>query len=113
MQPHKIVSHEEWLAARERHLKNEKALTRMRDMGAADRRELPWVNLCIKDDAARVYHTYSSYGRGNQEVIGAFMYLDITPKGRNETEIMDWVKRHDEYGAQPAAACCHAERKAG
>ncbi|MFC3393105.1 DUF899 family protein [Aidingimonas halophila] len=28
----------------------------------------------------------------------AFIYLDITPKGRNETRIMDWVRRHDEYG---------------
>jgi len=44
-------------------------------------------------------HTYSSYARGNEEVIGAFIYLDITPKGRNEKEIMDWVKRHDEYDA--------------
>jgi hypothetical protein len=30
-------------------------------------------------------------------VIGAFIYLDITPKGRNEKEIMDWVRRRDEY----------------
>ena len=35
-------------------------------------------------------------------MIGAFIYLDITPKGRNEKEIMDWVRRHDEY--EPAAA---------
>ena len=41
-------------------------------------------------------------------MIGAFIYLDITPKGRNEKEIMDWVKRNDEYG-KPAKAqsCCH------
>ena len=44
-----------------------------------------------------VFHTYSSYARGNEEVIGAFIYLDMTPKGRNEKEIMDWVKRNDEY----------------
>ena len=37
-----------------------------------------------------------------------FIYLDITPKGRNETEIMDWVKRNDEYGAPAEAGCsCH------
>jgi len=41
-------------------------------------------------------------------VVGALMYLDITPKGRNEKEIMDWVKRRDEYAAAPTApACCH------
>ena len=31
-----------------------------------------------------MFHTYSCYARGNEEVIGAFIYLDITPKGRNE-----------------------------
>lgn len=43
------------------------------------------------------FHTCSSYARGNQEVMGAYMYLDITPKGRNEARIMDWIRRHDEY----------------
>ena len=33
----------------------------------------------------------------NEEVIGAFVYLDIAPKSRNEKEIMHWVRRHDEY----------------
>jgi predicted dithiol-disulfide oxidoreductase (DUF899 family) len=32
----------------------------------------------------------------------------MTPKGRNEKEIMDWMKRHDEYGDAPKAACCHS-----
>ncbi|HEX2447664.1 MAG TPA: DUF899 family protein, partial [Methyloceanibacter sp.] len=45
MQPHKIVSQEEWLAARKAHLKNEKALTRLRDLVARERRELPWVKV--------------------------------------------------------------------
>jgi predicted dithiol-disulfide oxidoreductase (DUF899 family) len=70
--------------------------------------ELPGLSVFYKDQDGSVFHTYSSYGRGNEEVIGAFIYLDITPKGRNETEIMDWVKRHDEYeGAAPAGVCCH------
>jgi predicted dithiol-disulfide oxidoreductase (DUF899 family) len=70
--------------------------------------ELPGLSVFFKDKDDTVYHTYSSYARGNEEVIGAFIYLDITPKGRNEKEIMDWVKRNDEYGA-PAATkpCCH------
>jgi predicted dithiol-disulfide oxidoreductase (DUF899 family) len=241
MQPHKVVSYEDWLTARKRHLKNEKALTRMRDMVAAERRTLPWVkvekryvfdttdgkrtladlfgansqlivqhfmwrhdldlgcvgcslhtdhaqgarphlvhhdvsfvvvsrapleklqaykkrmgwetewvsslnsdfnfdyhvsftteqlkdnvyynyeeipggnamdelpglSVFVKDDAGQIYHTYSSYARGNEEAISAFYYLDLTPKGRNENEIMDWVKRHDEYDAEGAASCCH------
>jgi len=235
MQP-RIVSRDEWLAARKAHLKNEKALTRMRDLVAAERRSLPWVKIekdyvfdttegkrtlpelfgrnsqliihhfmwrwdldqgcascSLEADHAEgaivhlehhdvsyvrvsrapleklvayrkrmgwtakwvssygsdfnydfhvsftqeqlakgkvdynyglvegfdelpglsvfyknadgLFHTYSSYARGNEEVIGAFIYLDITPKGRNEKEIMDWVKRHDEYAE--AAGCCH------
>jgi predicted dithiol-disulfide oxidoreductase (DUF899 family) len=246
MQPHTIVSQDEWLAARKAHLKNEKALTRMRDLVAAERRSLPWVRLektyvfdtsegkktlsdlfggnsqliihhfmwrhdldqgCVscsfeadhaegalvhlqnhdvsyvrvsrtplekllaykqrlgwaaewvsswnndfnfdfhvsfteeqlagkvsynyetldgtdafnelpglsvftKDECGQVFHTYSSYARGNEEVIGAFIYLDMTPKGRNETRIMDWVKRNDEYAQPNGAACCHAGSKA-
>jgi predicted dithiol-disulfide oxidoreductase (DUF899 family) len=63
--------------------------------------ELPGLSVFAKDDAGDIFHTYSSYARGNEEVIGAFIYLDITPKGRNETETMDWVRRHDEYEDQP------------
>ena len=45
MKPSKVVSREAWLVARKAHLKNEKALTRMRDMVAAERRSLPWVKV--------------------------------------------------------------------
>ena len=70
--------------------------------------ELPGLSVFFKDKDGAVYHTYSSYARGNEEVIGAFIYLDITPKGRNEKEIMEWVKRNDEYGAHvDTKACCH------
>jgi predicted dithiol-disulfide oxidoreductase (DUF899 family) len=70
--------------------------------------ELPGLSVFFKDKDGSVYHTYSSYARGNEEVIGAFIYLDITPKGRNEKEIMEWVKRNDEYGASAEPkSCCH------
>jgi hypothetical protein len=42
---HKIVSREEWLAARKAHRKNEKGLTHLRDLVAAERRALPWVKV--------------------------------------------------------------------
>jgi predicted dithiol-disulfide oxidoreductase (DUF899 family) len=72
--------------------------------------ELPGLSVFCKDENGDVFHTYSSYARGNEEVIGAFIYLDITPKGRNETEIMDWVRRHDEYDdVEPAHACCDSQ----
>jgi predicted dithiol-disulfide oxidoreductase (DUF899 family) len=239
MQPHKVVPYDEWLVARKAHLKNEKALTRMRDLVSAERRAMPWVKIekryvfdteqgkktlaelfgpnsqliihhfmwrhdldsgcpsCsleadhaegalvhlvnhdvsyvrvsraplekltaykgrlgwkaewvsswnndfnydfhvsftkdelkgnvyynyqdipgdqafdelpglsvfYKDESGEVFHTYSSYARGNEEVTGAFIYLDITPKGRNEKEIMDWVKRNDEYDISPQSCC--------
>lgn len=68
--------------------------------------ELPGLSVFYRDETGRIFHTYSSYSRGNEEVIGAFVYLDITPKGRNETEIMDWVRRNDEYEKPKAAASC-------
>ncbi|MGH8590966.1 MAG: DUF899 domain-containing protein [Gammaproteobacteria bacterium] len=74
--------------------------------------ELPGLSVFYKDEEGSVFHTYSSYARGNEEVIGAFIYLDITPKGRNEAEIMDWVRRHDEYDTVAASCCGSAERHA-
>lgn len=76
------------------------------EMTEASIEELPGISAFIKD-GDQVYHTYSSYGRGGDILIGAHNYLDLTPKGRNETTIMDWVRRHDEYeNADKAQACC-------
>jgi predicted dithiol-disulfide oxidoreductase (DUF899 family) len=44
-----------------------------------------------------VFHTYSTYGRGCDPLIDAHALLDLTPLGRNERGVMDWVRRHDEY----------------
>lgn len=59
--------------------------------------ELPGLSAFFKDEAGRVFHTYSSYGRGPEELIGTLMILDRAPKGRNEATTMDFVRRHDEY----------------
>src|SRR5688572_31043627 len=53
MQPHKIVSEPEWLAARKALLAKEKELTRARDQLSAERRALPWV----KVDKSYVFDT--------------------------------------------------------
>src|SRR5215831_166070 len=45
MEPRKIASHEEWLAARLALLAREKAHTRERDALSAARRALPWVRV--------------------------------------------------------------------
>jgi predicted dithiol-disulfide oxidoreductase (DUF899 family) len=66
------------------------------------------TSIFAKDAAGAVYHTYSTYARGDEPMIGAFTWLDLTPKGRNETGTMSWVKLHDEYTSQPVTGgdCC-------
>jgi predicted dithiol-disulfide oxidoreductase (DUF899 family) len=63
--------------------------------------ELSGVSVFYKDDAGDVFHTYSTYGRGDELVDTTYMYLDLTPKGRNETgphyNLGDWVRHHDRY----------------
>ncbi|MGN7291925.1 DUF899 domain-containing protein [Rhizobium sp. SAFR-030] len=71
--------------------------------------ELPGTSSFYKDDSGQIFHTYSSYARGGEEMIGTLMILDQAPLGRNESSTMNFVKRHDEYAPSPAAAssCCH------
>lgn len=48
-----------------------------------------------------VYHTYSTYGRGLDLLVGAYNYLDLAPKGRDEDGLqftMEWLRHHDRYG---------------
>lgn len=45
MQPHRIVSREEWIEARKAHMAHEKEFTRARDRLAEERRALPWVKV--------------------------------------------------------------------
>ena len=68
--------------------------------------ELPGLSAFIRDDAGRVFHTYFSYARGAEELIGTLMILDRAPKGRNEGATMDFVRRHDEYETRPKRASC-------
>lgn len=72
--------------------------------------ELPGLSAFYKDEAGQVFHTYSSYARGPEELIGALMILDRAPKGRNEGTTMDFVRRHDEYANDPRAQSCCGER---
>ena len=34
---------------------------------------------------------------GTELLMGAFNWLDLAPKGRNENGTMSWVKLHDQY----------------
>lgn len=78
--------------------------------------EAPGISTFCRDDAGDVFHTYSTYGRGVEAMMGTYNLLDLTALGRNERadapNKMEWVRHHDSY--EPAAAkagtgsCCHA-----
>lgn len=71
--------------------------------------ELPGASVFYKDGSGDVFHTYSAYARGLDLLLGVYNFLDLTPKGRNETTIMEWVKRRDEYdSAGGTPSCCHS-----
>jgi predicted dithiol-disulfide oxidoreductase (DUF899 family) len=58
------------------------------------------ISVFYKDEQGAVFHTYSCYGRGVDMLNGAYHYLDLVPKGRDEDGLqftMQWVRRHDQY----------------
>ena len=59
--------------------------------------EWPGVSAFYKDEAGDVFHTYSTFGRGVEVMMGTYAMLDLMPKGRNEDQGMEWVRRHDRY----------------
>lgn len=64
--------------------------------------EAPGLSVFARDDAGAVYHTYSTYARGLDPLMGVYQFLDLVPKGRDEQDLpwsMEWVQRHDEYGS--------------
>ena len=63
--------------------------------------ELPGLSVFYKDENGDVFHTYSTYARGLDILVGTYNFLDLVPKGRDENpeSTMDWVRRHDEYNA--------------
>ncbi|MEZ5833212.1 MAG: thioredoxin family protein [Dongiaceae bacterium] len=63
--------------------------------------ELPGISVFYKDNTGAIFHTYSCYARGLDMMNGAYSYMDLAPKGRDEAgqtpHAMAWVRRHDEY----------------
>ena len=63
--------------------------------------DLPGISVFSRDAEGQVFHTYSCYARGLDMMNTAYHYLDLVPKGRDETELphtMSWVKFRDLYG---------------
>jgi predicted dithiol-disulfide oxidoreductase (DUF899 family) len=60
--------------------------------------DMPGISVFCKDRKGDIYHTYSAYSRGIDLVNGAYNYIDLTPKGRDEGKgIMAWLRRRDQY----------------
>lgn len=80
--------------------------------------EAPGISVFYRDEAGNVFHTYSTYGRGVEAMMGTYSMLDLMPKGRGERDVankMEWLRHHDRYESQPtdrgaatAGACCTA-----
>lgn len=72
--------------------------------------ELPGMSAFIRDASGQVFHTYSTFGRGAEQVMGTYTLMDMLPRGREEEPFkvhpMEWVRRHDEYGGHHEG-CCH------
>jgi predicted dithiol-disulfide oxidoreductase (DUF899 family) len=75
--------------------------------------ELPGISAFFKDDANQVFHTYSTYGRGVEVMMGTYNMLDLMPKGRDERDVrhkMEWVRHHDRYESAPVAKTSSSAR---
>jgi predicted dithiol-disulfide oxidoreductase (DUF899 family) len=93
------------------------------DMTEFPSEEAPGVSVFYKNEDGEIFHTYSSYARGLDILVGAYNFLDLAPKGRDEDGLafsMSWVRHHDRYAegyvvdpkaqyAEPkkaASSCC-------
>lgn len=90
------------------------------EMGGTPTEELPGISAFFRDPDGQLFHTYSSYARGLDLLVGTYNYLDIAPLGRNEEGLahsMAWVRHHDRYEsnytvdplatyAPPKGSCC-------
>jgi predicted dithiol-disulfide oxidoreductase (DUF899 family) len=72
--------------------------------------EAPGLSAFIKTEKGDLLHTYSSYARGLDILVGTYNFLDMAPKGRDEDTLpwtMAWVRRHDEYeDGGKGSSCC-------
>lgn len=62
--------------------------------------EGPGASAFIKDDDGTLFHTYSTFARGLDILNGAYHWMDIAPKGRDEDGLphaQAWLRRRDQY----------------
>jgi predicted dithiol-disulfide oxidoreductase (DUF899 family) len=83
--------------------------------------EAPGLSVFLKGESGEIFHTYSTYARGLDPLIGTYQFLDLVPKGRDEDGLvttMAWVRHHDKYAddlATPrqSSECCAREERVG
>jgi predicted dithiol-disulfide oxidoreductase (DUF899 family) len=77
--------------------------------------ERPGASVFCKNGAGDIFHTYSTYGRGLDILVGTYNLLDLAPKGRDEEGLkwsMAWLRHHDRYeGATVDAKAQYVEPK--
>lgn len=82
------------------------------DVGIGD---LSGLSVFYRSPEGEIFHTYSTFGRGGEEVLCACMLLDMTPKGRDETGLhhnpADGAMSQDRYALDDPAPCCRPIRK--
>jgi len=75
--------------------------------------ENPGMSFFYKDAGGVIFHTYGTFARGLDALLGTYVILDRAPKGRDEEQLkapMDWVRLHDKYQPTPVqlgGSCCH------
>jgi predicted dithiol-disulfide oxidoreductase (DUF899 family) len=76
------------------------------------------VSVFCRNPEGEIFHTYSTYARGAEELLGVYGLLDLTPKGRDEDGLpfpMAWVRHQDRYDRPETvkvSECCAAETSA-
>ena len=69
-------------------------------LGEFPAEEAPGASAFYKNENGEIFHTYSTYARGLDILVGAYNFLDLAPKGRGEEGLahtMAWVRHHDRY----------------
>jgi len=78
---------------------NYQSVAALKQAGKVWMDELPGLSVFLRG-GDNVFHTYSTYQRGLDILIGTYNYLDLTPLGRHEDGLpwaMEWVRHHDKY----------------
>jgi len=76
-----------------------RAFYNFRETSPGPHLDLSGHSVFYKDAAGQIFHTYSAFGRGDEQFMTTYAFLDVTPKGRDETSSLgEWVRPHNMYG---------------